>query len=123
MGFRSDECMPPEVVANVGAKVSGKVVAAHVIGAAGEAVTVELSVEPQVLTANSCHYIAAELLAELCAINGVEIVEDWAIGRLEDAATFRVNSLMCSPRNFPTETEVMLQDKEAAKAGVQSSAQ
>lgn len=101
--------MPPKVVSNVGAKVSCKVVAAHVIGAAGE-VTVELGVESQVLAANSSHYIPAEFLAKFTTVNRVEIIKDRTIGSLskKGGTALRIKSATCPPGYFASKTNVVL---------------
>src|ERR1700722_6164514 len=99
MRFRPDERVSPEVVANVGAEVPGKVVTAHVIGAAGEAVTAESGVEPQVLAANSSHYIAAKFLAKVAPVNCVDIIKDRTIGSLSEkgGTALRIESATCPP--------------------------
>ena len=124
MSFRPDERVAPKVIANVGSEVSRKVIAAHIICAAGDAVTVELGVEPQVLAADSGHYIPAEFLAELASVDSVEIIEDRTIGSFceKGGTAFRIESPTCPPRDLAAEPNVVLQDEEAAKAGIQSSA-
>lgn len=77
--LRANESVPPEVISDVTTKVKGKMVAADVVGAAGEAVAVELGVEPQIFATNSRHHIAAEFFTKFASVHGIEIVKDRAI--------------------------------------------
>lgn len=121
----ANEGVSPEVISDVAAKVECKVVAAHVIGAAGEAVTVELGVEPQVLAADSRHHITAEFFAEFASVDGIEIVKDGAVRGYSESGgiAFRIKRLMCSPSDFSTESEMVLQNKEAAETWIESPCQ
>ena len=123
VNFRPDEGIPPEVITKIGAEVSCKMVTAHVIGAACK-VTVELGVEPQILAPNSSHHVAAEFLAKFATVNGIEIIKDRTIGRRSEkgGTAFCIEPPTCSPCNFAAEAEVVLQNKEAAEAGIQTSA-
>ena len=123
--FRPNEGISPEVISDVGTEVSGKMVAALVIGAGSEAAAVIRRIEAQVFAADSSHYIAAKLLAEFTAVDGVEIIKNRPIGSLkkEVGSRFRVNSLMGPPCNLAAETDVVLQDEKAAEAGIEPSAE
>lgn len=125
MSFWPDEGISPEVITYVGADVSCKMVAAHVIGAASEVVAVELGVEAQVLATNSSHHIAAKFFAKFASVDGVEIVKDRPIGSRgeETGIAFSVECLMRSPGNLATEAQMVLQNKEAAEAGIKPSTQ
>lgn len=123
MGLGSNECMSPEVVADVGGKVSGKVVAALVIGAGRKSALVVRGVEAQVLATDSSHYISTEFLAQLPSIHGIETIKDRPIRRLEEepVAGLGVERLMRTPGNVYPEADVVLQDKNSAEAWVQAS--
>src|SRR5690242_11714551 len=51
MRFRTHEEMSPNIDANIGAKMPGKVVAADVVRATGETAAIQHAVEPQVFAA------------------------------------------------------------------------
>jgi len=123
MRFRPNERVSPEVVANIGAEMSGKMVTALVISAGGEAASKIGSVEAQVLAADSSHHIATKFLAQLAPVNCIHVIKNGAIRRLKQKIGTRlcVECLMCSPRDLAAETDVMLQNEEAAETGIEPS--
>ena len=125
VGLGTDKCVSPEVVTDVGGKVSGEVVAALVIGSGRKSALVVRSVETQILATDSSHHVSAEFLIELSAVNCIETIKDRAIRRLEEEAVtgLGVQRLMRAPGNVDTEPDVVLQNKNSAEARVQASAQ
>ena len=113
----------PEVIAHVGAKVTGEVVAAHVIGTSGKS-TIEDAVESEIFTADSCHNVAAELLVGP-GINSIEVIKNRAIRLNDPKVSLRtgVDGLMSAPSHVTAEANVVPQNHVPAEAWVQASAQ
>src|SRR5207248_1771229 len=124
MSFRPDEGITPEVVTNIGAEVSGKMITTLVIGAGSDAAGVVGSIEAEIFAANSCHHIAAEFLIELCAINGVKVIKNGTVRGLKQkiGTGCGVHRLMRTPRSFDAETDVVLQNEEPTQAGIEATA-
>ena len=80
MDFWPDERISPKVLANVGAKMSGEVVAAGVVGAGRISATVIRGIKAQVLAADSGHHVAAEFLAKFRTVHGIEVIENRTVG-------------------------------------------
>ena len=103
-----------------------KVIAADIVCTTRKGTaTVVRRVEPQVLAADSGHHIGAHLLLEGPAIDRIEVINNGSIGLGEKCAAIGkpVNRLPCAPGDFAPKTDVMFQQKNSAKAGIESPAQ
>src|SRR5260370_10160543 len=76
MGFGTNEGVAPEVESQVSPDVSGEVIAADVVGARSKAAGGVRGVKPQILAADSCHDVSANLLLKGATVDGVEIIEN-----------------------------------------------
>jgi len=74
-------------------------------------------VEPQTLKPDSTLEIELRSLAQLRAVHGIEVIEDWTIGLKKD-----VHVLVGTPRHLRAHTEVLLEKKVAAKRGITTAA-
>ena len=123
MDLGAYERVPPEVVANIRAEVTGEVVAAHVIGTSGKS-TIEDAVESEVFAADSGHDVATEFF-EGPGVNGVEVIKNWAIRLNDPKVSLRaaINSLMSAPGHVTAEANVVPNNHVSAEAWVQASTQ
>lgn len=77
----ANEGITPEIGAKTASEVSHKVIAADVIGTAGNKTTTQArGVKPQILAANARHQLSGKVLGKLGHPDGIEGPEDWAIG-------------------------------------------
>ena len=90
-----DEGVSPEVIADIGAKVPGEMIAALIVSASSEITVEEGSVKSQGLGADAGHDVATELLAEIPAINGIEVIKNGAV-RCNEAKVRTAGSIYCA---------------------------
>ena len=117
--------MTPEVETNVAAEVPGKVVTAHVVGAAGKgAATVIGCVEPQILASDAGHHVSPEFFLDGRSVDRIEVIKNGPIGLGKDKTrrAAAIDGLLGPPRYFAAKTDVMPQNEYAAKAGVKAAA-
>src|SRR5215813_9933686 len=121
-----DKGMAPEVVPHSSTEMTCKVVAAHVVGAAGKGSTVEKRrIKSQVFAADPGHQIHTGLLLERARINPVKVIEDgahWGQNPKVSRAAC-VNRAARSPRYIPAKTDVVAQNHDAAEAWIETAAQ
>jgi len=73
--------MPPKVIPEGAAKMPSEMIAAGVIGAAGESAVVSATVKTYVLAADSSHEVPPDfVLGGRHTVDGVEVIEDRPIG-------------------------------------------
>lgn len=125
MCFRANECVSPEVKAQISRKVPGEVVDAVVVSA-GQSAGVIGPIEAKIFAADSRHHVRADFLADHRPVHGVEVVENRAI-RLRNQAEPRlhpaINFLPGAPGDLTSETDVALKEKNSAEARVEPSTQ
>lgn len=90
-----DEGMSPEVIADIGAKVPGEMIAALIVSTSREITVEERRVKPQGLGADAGHDIATELLAEIPAIDGIEVIKNRTV-RCNEAKVRTAGSVYCA---------------------------
>jgi len=116
--------MSPEVVTEAATEMPGEVIAAGVVGAAGEPAVVGATVESNILAADSRHEIPADFLLDGChAVDEIEVIKDRSIRDGAEEHTAIGNSIRClvnARRHLSTETDVVLQDDIPAKAHIEA---
>jgi len=103
IGFRADEEVSPEVVAQAGAEVTHKVIAADKVGTADRTTTGEALVEAQAFPSDARRKLGSRALSQLGGVYSIEIIEEWTI-RLETG----IEILTGSPGKLATHAKPML---------------
>jgi len=114
--FWTNEGVAPKVSANATPDVSHEVIAANVIGTAGdETTTHRRGIEPKILAANTRHQLRGDGFGQLRSPDCIEGVENRTIG-LEAS----VQILTCPPVDLALDSDTVREQEIRTEAGVRS---